>query len=167
MTQKQTKFGEIYGYGIFVLWASVAVIVMVFFIVTNWPNVHVAIGLTLVSQIYLIAFGLPVAALASFIIGGGIWSTFKHIIPSNSLRASLAGGVTGACVISLFALDKLKTDPSEAFINIAALFLLGVWCGWAGEKLARRHYSVSSPNRADITSYILSGIDEKGAEHDL
>lgn len=139
MNQPTTKFTEAYGYGLIVLWISVLVILMLYFSISGWPDFLSAIGTALVFQLYLTIFGFPVAAVASFVIGGGIWRVLKGIIPNNTIRASLGGGVTGASVISFFdfiVFGEFQKDLLTASFTVFAVFLLGVWCGWAGEKLA-------------------------------
>lgn len=118
---------------------SVGLIVIIMSIITLWPEIKAGLSMMVMVQFLLTIFGLPIAAIASLFIGGGVWKFFEDRIANKRLRASLAGGVTGAVIMTFLVTNTFKSGPIQSFITIAACFALGFWCGWAGEKLANRN----------------------------
>ena len=81
---------------------------------------------------------LPIAALLTLIIAGTIWLTLSNARLTNRQKAILAGGMTGALPALVFSLSSGSFN-SGLFVVTILLSILGMWCGWIGEWLARRH----------------------------
>ena len=84
---------------------------------------------------------LPIAALLTLIIAGTIWLTLSNAMLTNRQKAILAGGMTGALPALVFFLSSGSFN-SGLFVVTILLSILGMWCGWLGEWLARRHVKV-------------------------
>ena len=149
MTKHQTQFGHIYGYGLFTLWATVSAFIVGAQIVSYWPNVLDALFLSISSVFLTMIFALPVAALLTLIIGGAVWAILKQTSLTNSLRAMIAGAFSGSLVIFPFLISDILNGQLEALGFVLLIGALGVWCGWLGERLARRHVDLNPTNIAD------------------
>jgi len=84
---------------------------------------------------------LPIAALLTLIIAGTIWVTLSNAMLTNRQKSIFVGGVTGALPALVFFLSS-RSYSTDMFIFTTLLLMLGMWCGWLGEWLARRHIKV-------------------------
>ena len=138
----KTHFGHIYGYGLVVLWVTTCLLVVATMIS---EATQISQGFTVMSYtIGILTFiALPIAALLTLIIAGTIWLTLSNARLTNRQKAILAGGMTGALPALVFSLSSGSFN-SGLFVVTILFFMLGMWCGWLGEWLARRHVKVDT-----------------------
>ena len=91
---------------------------------------------------------LPFAALLTLIIAGTIWLTLSNARLTNRQKAIFAGGMTGVLPALVFFLSSGSFNLG-LFVVTISLSILGMWCGWIGEWLARRHVRVNPETVAE------------------
>ena len=143
----KTHFGYIYGYGLLILWMTTCLLVVATMIS---EATQISQGFTVMSYtIGILTFiALPIAALLTLIIAGTIWLTLSNAMLTNRQKAILAGGMTGALPALVFFLSSGSFN-SGLFVVTILLSILGMWCGWLGEWLARRHVKVDPETVAE------------------
>lgn len=153
MEKGETKFFHIWGYGLVVLWGTFVVIVFIGQIFETWPNIFIAFARTISSVILISLFAVPIAAMMTLAIGGFAWLVFKQIDLPNSLRATLSGGLAGSLVFLPILITELSNNQTNGQIGMLYFLLglgaLGLWSGWLGERLARRHVRIDPGKIAD------------------
>jgi len=89
--------------------------------------------------------GIPFAAIYALVIDGTIWKLLRKGRFSHSFNSIIAAGMSAA-IPTLFteAYQLLKINSplylgSFDLIPIGFVIFLAAWCGWLGERLARRH----------------------------
>jgi len=139
----KTHFGHIYGYGLVVLWVTTCLLTVVSTTISEAPQISQAFAIMPYTIGILTFIALPIAALLTLIIAGTIWLTLSNAMLTNRQKAILAGGMTGALPALVFFLSSGSFN-SGLFVVTILLSILGMWCGWIGEWLARRHVRVDS-----------------------
>ena len=144
----KTHFGHIYGYGLVVLWVTTCLLTVVSTTISEAPQISQAFAIMPYTIGILTFIALPIAALLTLIIAGTIWLTLSNAMLTNRQKAILAGGMTGALPALVFFLSSGSFN-SGLFVVTILLSILGMWCGWIGEWLARRHVRVDPETVAE------------------
>ena len=143
----KTHFGHIYGYGLVVLWVTTCLLVVATMI-SEATQISQAFAIMPYTIGILTFIALPFAALLTLIIAGTIWLTLSNARLTNRQKAIFAGGMTGALPALVFFLSSGSFNLG-LFVVTISLSILGMWCGWIGEWLARRHVRVNPETVAE------------------
>ena len=144
----KTHFGHIYGYGLVVLWVTTCLLTVVSTTISQAPQISQAFAIMPYTIGILTFIALPFAALLTLIIAGTIWLTLSNARLTNRQKAIFAGGMTGALPALVFFLSSGSFNLG-LFVVTISLSILGMWCGWIGEWLARRHVRVNPETVAE------------------
>ena len=137
----KTHFGYIYGYGLLILWMTTCLLTVVATMISETAQISQAFAIMPYTIGILTFIALPIAAILTLIIAGTIWLALLNTMLTNRQKAIFAGGVTGALPALLIYLMGDITNI-VGLLYVIVLFILGMWCGWIGEWLARRHIKV-------------------------
>jgi len=149
MQNHDTRFIHIYGYGLVVLWLTFWILAFIWQIITQFPDIRLSLGYSLLSVLYLSLFAMPVAAIITLLISGTVWLPLKRAPLNNSMRAMIAGGLSGSLIILPFTIADLSNNQFNSLYLFISLFLLGAWSGWVGERWARRHVKINPESVAN------------------
>ncbi len=144
----KTHFGHVYGYGLVVLWVTTMLWTAIATLISTPFDIGMAVQTSFLTLVILTIFALPIAALITVIVGGIIWAAISSSTLPNNLKAMFAGGVSGATPTLIFYVTAGIRDVGLLRTTIL-LFVLGVWCGWLRERLARRHVKVDPKTVAE------------------
>lgn len=146
MKKNKTHFIHIFGYGLIVLWITMLIVALVFSVI-DFASGYGGFADFLDLTFYITLFGIPISALLALLIGGSIWLILRKSNLSNSVKACLAGGLSSAFPVAIILALEFNFGYSpitslRSWIIPLCLAVLGFWCGWLGERLARRHVKV-------------------------
>lgn len=144
----KTHFGHIYGYGLLILWMTTCLLTVVATMISEATQISQAFAIMPYTIGILTFIALPFAALLTLIIAGTIWLTLSNARLTNRQKAIFAGGMTGALPALVFFLSSGSFNLG-LFVVTISLSILGMWCGWIGEWLARRHVRVNPETVAE------------------
>jgi len=143
MTRQNTHPIHIFGYGLLLLWISLFLLRIVITQTISGDGVLELIP-TLVGHFIFATIILIPIAIVILIISGVLWRIFQRSSLSNGFKATLCAGVSGL-VLNILPYASYDLSPI-AFLPLSMfLILLFLFCGWFGERLARRHVKMD-PN---------------------
>ena len=139
MNSQQSEFVKTYFFGLFVFCGTSMPLVFGYCLSKGEQNFLTNLIEAIVATLLVTPFYMSVVSIVCLVIGGASWKILTKLNLNISLKATLAGGFSGSLFIAAFNMPEITGGSSGAITTIASLFLLGAWCGWAGERLARRY----------------------------